>query len=201
MGAAVNRIVPSGVMAGLLLLTSLAWAQVPGRASLIVVEDRGGDSALPYFRSLQNDGKIPGRASWQAAPPALSISPRPLGTHQKFVPKTRAAMLPLPVRSPLLQPGEPTRRTVKAPNMRPLFLIGTDPVSRAWLSASHGALRQMGAVGFVVHLDTEEEFRALKEMAPGVWLTPASGNDLAQRLSLKTYPVLLLPGEIDKTRR
>jgi integrating conjugative element protein (TIGR03765 family) len=84
--------------------------------------------------------------------------------------------------------------------MRPLFLVGTDPVSRVWLRASHSALRQMGAVGFVVHLDTEEEFRALKEMAPGVWLTPASGNDLAQRLALKTYPVLIL-SKGDKPRR
>ena len=41
----------------------------------------------------------------------------------------------LPVRSARLTPGDELRRVIRAPSLTPLFLVGDDDRSRAWVSA------------------------------------------------------------------
>ena len=52
-------------------------------------------------------------------------------------------------------------------------------------------LQTLRAVGLVVNVATPDALAALRRLAPGVMLSPASGDDLAQRLGLKHYPVLI----------
>jgi len=43
----------------------------------------------------------------------------------------------------------------------------------------------------VVKVATPEALAALRRLVPGLMLSPASGDDLAQRLGLKHSPVLI----------
>jgi integrating conjugative element protein (TIGR03765 family) len=99
----------------------------------------------------------------------------------------------LPVRSAKLVPGAPVVK--RMPGMRPFFLVGDEGTSRAWLQTQREALRKLGAVGLVVNVETLEGLNALRRIVPGVMLAPVSGDDLAIRLKLATYPVLILPPE------
>ena len=100
-----------------------------------------------------------------------------------------AAMLP--VRSTQLSPGEVQRRVIRAPGLTALFLIGDDERSRAWLRQRQAALRELQAVGLVVNVESMAALTALRRLAPGLTLSPVSGDDLAQRLGLRHYPVLI----------
>jgi len=97
----------------------------------------------------------------------------------------------LPVRSARLSPGEEPRRVIRAPGLSPLFLVGDDDRSRTWLRQRHQTLRELRAVGLVVNVTTPDALSALRRLAPGLMLSPASGDDLAQRLGLRHYPVLI----------
>ena len=94
-----------------LLSTTTVFAQTVS-APLIVVEDRGGDSALPYYQSLNPQ---PDQATPPAPMPALRAG---------NAADAEAAMLP--VRSTQLSPGEVQRRVIRAPGLTALFLIGDD---------------------------------------------------------------------------
>lgn len=158
----------------------LAAAIAPSLAAsdpLIVVEDRGGVSALPYYRAL-NPQNAPGK------PPASVPSPRIVGPAD-----AEAAMLP--VRSVRLSPGDEPRRVIRAPGLTPLFLVGDDDRSRAWLKQRRADLQALRAVGLVVNVATPEALAALRRLAPNLMLSPASGDELAQRLSIQHYPVLI----------
>ena len=160
------------------LLTATAPHLRAQPAPLIVVEDRGGASALPYYQALDLQPRA-GEA------PAPRIDP-PRTPERRF---GEADMLP--VRSTKLSVGEEPRRTIQAPGLTPIFLVGGDDRSRAWLRQRAAALRGLGAVGLVVQVDTEPALAALRALAPGVTLVPASGDDLAHRLDLRHYPVLI----------
>ena len=166
-----------------LLSTTTVFAQTAS-APLIVVEDRGGDSALPYYRPLNPQPD-------QAAPAAPMPAPR-VGNAAD----AEAAMLP--VRSTQLSPGEVQHRVIRAPGLMPLFLVGDDERSRAWLHQRQAALRELGAVGLVVNVESAAALEELRRLAAGVILSPASGDDLAQRLGLRHYPVLITPTGVEQ---
>src|SRR3546814_12637524 len=84
----------------------------------------------------------------------------------------------LPVRSTQLSPGEVQRRVIRAPGLTALFLIGDDERSRAWLRQRQAALRELQAVGLVVNVESMAALTALRRLAPGLILSPASGDDL-----------------------
>jgi integrating conjugative element protein (TIGR03765 family) len=165
-------------------LTATAWAKKP---DLIVVEDRGGDSALPYYQRLRNSNRIPAGASRQIAPPTQSTIYQP---SVRTTPQVEAAK---PLRTLVqLQPGTPMRKSVPGPSgAKPFFLIGDEPVSRAWLKDWHGALLEAQAIGFVVGEPQAAE--SLRQLAPGIQLMPATGEEFAACFGIKTYPVLVVP--------
>lgn len=166
------------------LLAATADAQERGPVSknssppLIVIEDKGGTSALPYYQALNPQDAQPGQPATPQPAPRIG-SPA----------EAEAAMLP--VRTAQLTPGDEPRRVIRAPGLTPLFLIGDDDRSRAWLKQRGKDLQALRAVGLVVNVATPEALAALRRLAPGLMLSPASGDDLAQRLGLKHYPVLI----------
>lgn len=161
-----------------LLAASTVHAQTT-TTPLIVVEDHGGVSALPYYRALN-----PQDGDSSSAPPA-PISPSRLPSSAD----AEAAMLP--VRSTRLSPGNEPRRVIRAPGLTPFFLIGDDDRSRAWLRQRQTALRDLQAVGLVVNVMSPEALASLRRLAPGLVLSPVSGDDLAARLGIHHYPVLI----------
>lgn len=149
-------------------------------ASLIVVRDLGGVPAAPYYEaiSLQASGNGPIAAS--PTPPRQLAS----STHD---PEPQF----LPVRSTRMTPGNVAPRLLNMPGLQPLFLVGDDERSRGWLARRIDDLRRLHAVGFVVEVQSIDALNSLRRQAQGVTLSPASGDDLAQRLKLDHYPVLI----------
>jgi len=153
---------------------------------LIIVEDRGGVPALPYYQALD----LPPMGTPIAPPAHIEVPEAP---SQPF---SEADMLP--VKSALLSPGSVERRSIQAPGLQPLFLVGDDELSQAWLRERAASLLTLNAVGLVVNVDTAEGLARLRELAPGLTLSPVSGDDLAQRLELRHYPVLITPTGIEQ---
>lgn len=149
------------------------------RASLTVVEDFGGTSALPYYRALNLQTAAP----QDRASPQLPIPTSPSAAD-------REANL-LPVHSALLSPGTVVRRVIEAPGLSPIFLLGDDLRSHAWLQQHFQTLRSLHATGIVVQVESTQALTALRQLAQGLPLEPASGDDIARRLHIDHYPVLI----------
>ena len=104
----------------------------------------------------------------------------------------------LPIRSPSLRPGPVENRPVNLPGITALFLIGDDPRSHAWLQQRLPDLQRLGAAGLVVNVESAATLQALRDSAPSLSLTPVPGDDLAQRLGLRGYPVLITATAIEQ---
>ncbi len=152
-------------------------------SALIVVEDRGGSSALPYYE-------------------ALKLQPHDLQSlrievpHPLAEPFSEADMLP--VRSTRLSPGEVPRRTIEAPGLPPFFIVGDDARSHDWLRQRAAHLRELGAMGLVVNVNSTSGLAALRALAPDLTLAPTPGDDLAARLGLHHYPALITATGIEQ---
>lgn len=46
-------------------------------------------------------------------------------------------------------------------------------------------------MGLVVNVKSAEALAALRALVPGLLLSPVAGDDLAERLGLRHYPVLI----------
>jgi integrating conjugative element protein (TIGR03765 family) len=177
-GKSIMKLSHRYVCVALLGLVRIASAQ-----DLIVVGDGGGVSALPYYRALNLLPDTP-----TAVTPAAPATP-----HAPY----READL-LPVHSAYLTPGRVAPRTLRAPSLSPFFLIGDDAPSRAWLHARGDTLRTLDAIGLVVNVSSAQALAALRRDAPGLTLVPASGDDIAIRLNLSHYPVLVTATDIEQ---
>lgn len=149
---------------------------------LIVVTDRSSNSALKYYQSLniQNNSRPIKKI------PALNIKP-----------VTEASMLP--IISERLSPGRVDAKVINANGLvRPFFIVGADPLSIKWLTERVNILKQLNAVGLVVNVNTQQEFQTIKQIAPTLTILPISGDDIADRLSLEHYPVLVTATSIEQ---
>ncbi|AZL69422.1 MULTISPECIES: integrating conjugative element protein [Pseudomonas] len=104
----------------------------------------------------------------------------------------------LPVRSALLSPGTVPPRALSLPGMTPLFLVGQDTTSLEWLSRHAQALQDLGANGLAVEVDNVQALRRIQTAAPGLNIWPVSGDDIAERLELDHYPVLITPTNLQQ---
>lgn len=104
----------------------------------------------------------------------------------------------LPVHSARLSPGAVPRRALDLPGMVPLFLIGADAASLAWLTQHAPALKQLGASGLAVEVPDAAALQRIQAVAPGLTIWPVSGDDIAERLELEHYPVLITPTALEQ---
>jgi len=91
----------------------------------------------------------------------------------------------LPITTPSMKPGKVTV-TPKALRylQRPLFLVGSDQVSRDWLVEKREQLIRIGAVGLLVEAKDRQEIEAVLAIAEGLRLVPASAEGFATKLGL-----------------
>ena len=73
----------------------------------------------------------------------------------------------------------------------PVCVVGTDPLSRAWLSRNLKQLVAMDAQCLLVAAETAEEARALVSLAQGLMVYPANGDAIAETFKIQHYPVLI----------
>ncbi|MGL4712542.1 MAG: integrating conjugative element protein [Shewanella sp.] len=170
------------LMSNMILPVHAQTSSLPNAQKLIVVEDKGGVSAMPYYEAI---GLTP-------EPNSVS-SPRKMPSAQ---PVSIESMLP--VRSENLSPGSVAARAIQAPGLRPIFIIGYDALSKQWLQQRGEVLIRLNAVGLVVNVDTIHELQQLQQLIPGLMLTPVSGDDIAKRLNFSHYPVLITPTGIEQ---
>lgn len=160
-----------------LLVCLAAGAATPAAAGPVVIFDSGATVPVGHYFSVffapDPDPSPPG------APPAgpqLAIS--------------------FPVRTPGMSPGilaTPARLAAGAWLPAPMFLIGSDAASRAWLLEHRERLLRIHAAGLVVHADSLDDLRALQALAPGVPMAPGSAQGIAPQLGLTVYPLLITP--------
>lgn len=155
---------------GLLLFCVAGGCQ----AALTVVADYGGQPAAPFYDAINNAPN-----EWITKPVS-----RPL-------PPVMAPSMVLPVETPEMTPGEVDDRALHLPGIGALYLVGDDPLSREWLTQHAARLKAMNAAGMVVNVKSDAGLQALQALAQGGLLSPASGTDLAHRLRLSHYPVLI----------
>ncbi|ELQ9312169.1 integrating conjugative element protein [Serratia marcescens] len=155
------------------LLFGLSLVTTTALANLNVIADLGGEDASPYFDGINRQE---GTQSSPVMPPAPSAN-------------AEAAMLP--VATPALTPGDVADRPLQLPGIGALFIVGDDEASRLWLQTNAEPLKSRHAAGLVVNVSNLPALQALRELAPGVPMAPASGSELARRLQLAHYPVLI----------
>lgn len=160
------------------LLLCSSWPLLSAHAtSLVVVEDRGGVSALPYYQDLEPEPD-------ESATPPQDIGVSTFGA--------------FPVRSAELTPGAVQGRVINAPGLQPVFLVGDDELSRAWLLQRRDLLQPMQAVGLVVNVASAERLAEVRRWAGDLQVLPTPADDLAVRLGIRHYPVLLTPTAIQQ---
>ncbi|EPC00580.1 hypothetical protein L861_06480 [Litchfieldella anticariensis FP35 = DSM 16096] len=167
---------------GFLSLVGQSHAQPSGMPELIVVADYGGEPARPYYVAIGAAG-IPEAEGFEVTDTSTRPASKPFSEQDM-----------LPVRSELLSPGQVTPRRLTLPRrMTPFFLIGSDEVSHQWLAQRRNRLHEMNAVGLVVNVEDNAVLTRLREVGQGLELRPVSGDDIAGRLGIAHYPVLVTP--------
>jgi len=104
----------------------------------------------------------------------------------------------LPVRSSHLSPGQITPRALSMPGLQPFFLVGDDPQSLAWLRQRAAELQEMGAAGLAVEVADTEALVRIRAAAQGITILPVNGNDIATRLQIEHYPVLITATSLEQ---
>lgn len=138
-----------------------------------VIADFGGESAVRFYERIQ--------------PVHTDSAPQ----HPYAVPSQLTEEQLLPVISHRLSVGKVSERQLNLPGAIPLFLVGTDTLSRQWLSQRYSQLVDIGAVGLVVNVNTLEELQQLRAIVPALTLMPIPADDLAEQFDLQHYPVLI----------
>lgn len=156
------------IVAGL-LLSGISAAN----AELRVIADLGGESAVRFYEPIQ--------------PVHTPDAPQ----HPNAVPSTISEDAMLPVVSHKFSVGKVEPRALDLPGAAPMFLIGADDFSRQWLEQNKEKLKAMYAVGLVINVNTADELKALRTIAPDIDLFPAPADTLADRLELYHYPVII----------
>lgn len=114
------------------------------------------------------------------------------------LPDPRALIWTLPVHSTRLTPGAVSPRTLNLPGFTPLFLVGQDPASLKWLAQHALRLQDLGASGLAVEVADAQALRRIQAAAQGLEIWPVSGDDIAERLDLQHYPVLITPTGLEQ---
>jgi len=145
------------------------------QAGLTVIYDSGNTQPLAPFLEVIEDSETPQQ---QPAPNNNQLGAADINTL-------------LPIKSPGLSPGPIQSQAVKRPFTRPFFLIGSDPLSRQWLSQHRERLLEIGAAGMLIQAEIAADLEAIAKIGQGLQIMPASGSDIARALGIKHYPVLV----------
>lgn len=135
--------------------------------SLTVIHDTGDTLPLSEYAPKSNEPK----QKKEVKPPRMTI---------------------LPIRTLTMNPGKVTPASHHLTHFQvPLFIFGADPLSKEWLKSRRQELIELNAVGMLVQAETEQDLRDMNALTEGLWVFPASGDDIAKELDLYHYPALI----------
>lgn len=151
-------------------------------AALNVIADLGGESTAPFFDAINNENNefTPPR-SLDSLDSTVTSAPTGVADVSDM----------LPVTTPEMSTGKVVSRELNLTGMTPVFLVGDDALSREWLALRRDELKRRHATGLVVNVSDKAALAELQQLVPGVTLLPASASEIARRLQLSHYPVLI----------
>ncbi len=163
-------------------------AALAGPVRILQEDPQRSVDARPYLRDILNlEGGDPAD-EFVGAPPASPYASR----GNPFAQEGR-----LPVITPELSPGPVSRdlspeiRQRLLGLSRPLFLVGADAGSLAWLAAHRQRLAEVSAIGQLIQARNPADLQAVSAAAGGLPILVAPASDIAQALGLRHYPVLI----------
>lgn len=153
------------------------------QAKPTVVRDPAGDVTQPYFQAtgLPINNRVQAERAIHADLSTFA--------DQAWI---------LPISSSQLSPGQITPRALNMPGLRPFFLVSDDPQSLTWLRQRATELQEMGAAGLAVEVADTEALARIRAAAPGITILPVNGNDIATRLQIEHYPVLITATSLEQ---
>ncbi len=108
------------------------------------------------------------------------------------IPKPSITIRRVPVITTTMSPGKVSARIVKLPYLSPpLFIVGYDPLSVSWLKKHKKTLKDHGAMGIAINVQTEQQVIELQNAAGGIAIAPVPGTKIGRELSLEHYPALI----------
>ncbi len=144
--------------------------------------------ARPYLRDILNLEDGDPVDDFVGAPP---LPPYARGSNP-FAPEAR-----LPVFTPEMTPGpinrdlSPEIRQRLLGLSRPLFLVGADAGSLAWLTAHRQRLAEVSAIGQLIQARNPADLQAVTAASGGLPILVAPASDIARAMGLRHYPVLI----------
>lgn len=152
-----------------------AGSLVNSHNKLVVLEDRGGKSVKQYLP--KGDGAAEKRIEEQFRK----------RKDKKYV------NAHFPVNTSLMTVGQVTESEAKdipyQMATRPIFIIGYDSVSIAWLKKNKQLLTDKKAIGLVVSVKNGDQMKKLQEIVGNkVLLNPTPGDRIAEHLDIHHYP-------------
>lgn len=141
-----------------------------------VIHDAGGVPLAPYFEPFADDADKGAREPVRQ-PPAQPPPPQLFPVASARGGPGRLLQNPMPSKLP----GEPGQ---------PIFIVGDDAASVAWLQRNADALQRMGARGIVASVRTPEDFLRLRGLVD-LHMTPMSPDALLEAAGIHVWPVLI----------
>jgi len=160
------------VLAQTLTLPELSTNQIESKQAAAVIQNKASEIKQHVLQQLQN---TPNAMMKEAAKEP-----------------NQATFNIFPIETPLMSPGKFETRSIDLPQLpQPLFIIGSDELSKNWLKQHVEQLKQIKAIGFLVQAKNESDFKTIKSIADGLVIIPLSGNQLAVQWNIDHYPVLI----------
>lgn len=108
-------------------------------------------------------------------------------------------IIQFPITTPSLTLGKVKTRHVHIPELtQPLFLLGSDATSLAWLNQYADRLKALHAVGFLIQVNSKQEWQRVQKLARGLSIIPSSGDVFAKRFAVQHYPLLIANNLIEQ---
>ena len=150
---------------------------------IVLGEDASAVDASKYRKQYQT---IFERA--QIRQPRVAIENPQIGKNREFSWSDL-----LPIKTELLSPGivkKDMNNKGKA-TTKPFCIIGYDKSSLDWIKQFQSTLVAERAVCFIVNVETENELEKIIDLLDGVPWQLLEANELAQKLEIEHYPVLV----------
>jgi integrating conjugative element protein (TIGR03765 family) len=179
------------------VLCVFGWfLSVPVSAAPVVIHDAGPEhtqSMETYMRIF----KAPARFSLPDSAENRKALQQEIAARAKA--HGHAGGVRVPIRTSNMRPARIESRDAYFPNLvTPVFIVGADANSLAWLRTWREVLFNVGAVGWVVQAEDAGELRAIAEAGRGLRMMTLDGESIPEVFGVSSYPVLITSRAIEQ---